>query len=715
MRLSKSDLIAGSIGAFALATLSYLLYAEMTSRSGRGSTELIGAINSTRNIAERKFSAQVVWDEVEKNASVYNFDTIRTADQSEAIIRLKDGTEITLNENSMVLLSLSEKEFDIQFMQGAINAKQAAVKTAGARTVNISSGGSIITLKNGDVSLSQDRDKGLNLTVSRGTAAFLSEKGEQVLTENQNIQSGKDGIKLYDLTVKLILPEKDAYIPIGADQAAVRFIWELPKGGFTPFLEIANNPSLADPIIKKRAAGNAAPAYLPEGIYYWRVTAINNVTKKVEASEIRRLSILDNRPAELIAPANGSIIQYRDANPMINFIWSRNESVSRYGLTVSRKTDMSDAVANTIVDGTKISINSLGKGVYYWKIASVPEVAYGQKSAESAVHTFTVAKIDKLPPPEPVYPPENKSIHPLAIVRKGLNFTWLKDSSIPQTQIMIAADKDFSKVIANKTSTDNSIRITDSLKEGVYYWNLRGLMSDGSSTDYSSAFRFRVATEGALRLVEPNDNAILIDNKGRGIPITFSWIKSELEGGYLLRISKDRNFSSLVKELPAADTSTEMPRIEDGTYYWLVRLIDEKGAGILSSPVYSFKVVGKLGLPVAVEPKSGSTVNMVKQDALELRWAAVKGANLYRVGLFQINNGIQHSIAAVETADTAYRFPDLKKLDEGRFFWSLRALDADSTSRRVIRKSDEARMEFEITLGGEKKIKIKSPRILYLE
>jgi hypothetical protein len=72
-------------------------------------------------------------------------------------------------------------------------------------------------------------------------------------------------------------------------------------------------------------------------------------------------------------------------------------------------------------------------------------------------------------------------------------------------------------------------------------------------------------------------------------------------------------------------------------------------------------------------------------------------------------------VATAETAKTSYRFTDLDKLDVGRFIWTLQAFDTDTVSGRTVRTSDEARMVFNISLGGEKKIRIRSPRILYRE
>ena len=724
MKLSRNDILFILVGTAVLCGLSFLLYRDMTRHSGPGNTEQIGRITAKRNMAERKYSTQVVWDEIDRNTKLYNFDTVRTSDQSEAIIRLNDGTEINLGENSMILLSLSKKEVDIKFIQGTIHAKQASVKEGGSREtaakkVTIESGDSKISMNNSDVSLSQDAENKLQVTVNRGKATFKSGKEEKLLNENQNILADKDTIRLYDLTIKLIKPLNDSYVPSGAAKAAVAFAWERLKGNYTTYLEVSNNPSMIDPFYRKNIPGTAGAAALADGIYYWRVTAVGAATRKVESSEIRKLTVVNTRPVQLISPANKSQIKYRDTNPMINFIWSRNESVSKYRLIVSSNPDFSGPAVNTSVENNKIAINSLGQGNYYWKVVSIQEISALNTTSESGTRTFSIARTEKLSPPDPVYPPENKTVHPSVIIQKGLNFAWNKDSALPETEITVAGDRDFSGVVFNRKSGENFSRFTDTLKDGTYYWRLRGRMSDGSYTDYSAIRRFRVSRETALTLIEPPNRSIrVLKGDEKNAPVNFSWSRTEIEGKFILQLSSDKNFGSISKELTLSDASATINAMEEGTYYWRVRLVDEKGAEIASSAPYSFELLGTLDTPAAVAPAAGAVVNMEKKDVLDFRWNIVKGATQYRVGLFQVKKGIQQSIATFETRNNLYQFQDLGKLDVGRFLWTLQALETDPQTNRVRRKSRESRMLFDINLGEKKeetKINLKSPKILYVE
>lgn len=715
MRLSKSDTVAVVTGIAIIAVLGYLLYADIMGRSGMGKTKLIGKVTAKRNTAERKFSSQVVWDEVSKGSSLYNYDTIRTTDHSEATLRLIDGTVITLNENSMILLSVSEKELDIKFIQGTMSAKQADVKGTAARNVTIQSGETKVSLKNGDVSLSQDRDNQLQMTVNRGKAKLETDGKEKIINENQNIVAGKDSIRLYDLTIKLISPDNNAYFPSTPNKTTVPCSWEQPRGDYDAYLEIAANPSVADPLIRMKANRNNAAAKLDNGVYYWRVTAKHKTTDKVESSEIRKFTIVNDKPVDLIAPANRSVIRYRDEKPMIDFLWSKNETVSRYRLMVSDNPNMAATSVNTVVEGNRIAINNLGQNTYYWKVAAVSEMERPGNNAESAVHTFTVAKTEKIEPPEPIAPSNKKTIHPRAITQRGLNFTWTKDPSIIDTNLVIAEDRDFSKVIVNKNSKNNSYRLMDKLKVGTYYWSLRGIMGDGSKTESSRTVSFNVEETGSIKLLEPADRSIIYNQVNKTVSdVGFSWSKTDLEGTFVLQVSRNRDFTAS-RDVSVTDLSSTIPKMPEGRYFWRVRLLDENKSELLTSAVNSFEIMSLLDAPLPLMPVGGNSVNMLKRDTLDFYWKPVRNASFYRIGLYQLKAGIHYSVATFETRANAYKFSELSKLDEGKFMWTLQAIETEAGTDRVKRKSEEVKAVFDITLGIKKDLKLDTNKVINTE
>lgn len=716
MRLSKSDIFIIILGLSLIAGLGYLLYADITAASGPGNTKKIGKITAARNTTERKYSSRVVWGEVYKDSVLYNYDTVRTADQSETTIRLDDGTEITLNENSMILLALTEDEVDIKFIQGTINAKQSSSVSDTARKVVIESGDSSVALKNGDVSISQDWGDRLQMTVNRGTAVLNTGKEEKVINENQNIIAEKESVRLFDLTIRLISPESDAYLDSGGKKTAVDFSWEPLDGTYDTSLEIANNPAVTEPIIADKVRGSRKRIPLADGVYFWRVNAVNKDTGKIESSEIRRVTIFNNRPVVLISPANKDEIRFRDENPMIDFLWSKNESISRYKLLVSASADMSAPLVNTVVEGNRIALNNLGQGKYFWKVANMNDAERITGSAESSVFSFIVTRTEKIEPPVPVYPPEAKTVHPLTIVQKGLTFNWINSPLVKETEIFLAKDSDLKNIIFTKKVGMNNVTYNGRLAEGDYYWGLRGVMKDGTMTDYSSIRRFKVVRTGTISLLEPQDSKVIINKNVEKLSrVDFSWSKTELEGTYRLQLSAEKSFGSILKEVSVPDLSAEIADIKEGRYYWRVALLDDRKEVLVSSPTHSFEIMNVLEKPVPISPLAGSSVEMLKKDTLNFYWKPVRGAKFYRIGIYQVKGLMQYSIASLETRNNYYIFNDLSKLDVGKFLWTLQAVDIDPATNRVRRTSEEIKMGFNINLDIKGDINLNTPNIMHTE
>ncbi len=701
------------IGITALAALGYLLYLDITRPGGPGGTELIGTIISKSNVAERKYSRDVIWADVHKDSDLYNYDTIRTADGSQVLIRLKNGTEITLNENSMILLAITDEEVGIQFLEGSINAKQKAGTEPGSQKVSIISGDSRISLEDSDIRLAQDSENRLKMTVNRGTALLKSGTTEQLVLQDQELVAGSGEIRVNDLSIRLIAPDSNRHFALDDASTRVDFSWETLRGAYRTNLEIAKNPSMSDPVINRVARDGSERVLLGEGVYYWRVIAVNAATKKVEMSEMRRVVIFNNRPSRLLLPENGSVISYRDSNPLINFVWSGNESASGYSLQVSQNQDMSAPVIDANVQLSRIAINNLGEGSYFWKVVTIPDSDQIEGRSESAVHRFSIVKSDRIDPPLPLSPAEGKNIHAVLIAQKGLSFNWQKGREIPETELIISKDSEFSRIVARQTSSGNFINLTDSLDTGDYFWRIRGMLSDSSATDYSATRRFRVISEGSITLLEPADRAVInLDGPNKASDIRFSWSNTGLEGTYHIQVSRTRDFSTMYKESSLDGLAMNITGLTEGGYHWRVTQNGEDGTELMASPVHSFDLAGTLVAPAVLAPARGSTVDMIKKDTLDFSWRPVRGANRYRLTLYHVVGGVQRAVATMETRNTLYTFSDLKKLDIGTFIWTVQAFETYPGENRVKRKSDEVKIPFKITLGIKGDIKIDAPSVV---
>ena len=129
----------------------------------------VGTIVFKKRTAQRKFIDRVVWDRLKHTSPVYDGDTIRTIEFSEAIITFNDeATFLSLNENTMIQIFYNEIDgARILFSGGNLEV------TSGLKGVMITSGSSAIMIE-GQANLDM-RDDGFSLFVLDGEAVFNGE------------------------------------------------------------------------------------------------------------------------------------------------------------------------------------------------------------------------------------------------------------------------------------------------------------------------------------------------------------------------------------------------------------------------------------------------------------------------------------------------------------------------------------------------------------
>ncbi len=662
-----TDVIFPAIAVGLIVLCSYLLIQTIFFASGSGETEVVGKIYYKDRVAERKFARQALWGGLENGSPVYNYDTLRTEELAEAVIELRDGTRIEMDQNTMIVIVFNEDATEISFERGGIRTVR---EDGEAGELSIKSDKGTVDLSSGDVALSQSEDEDLKVTLKEGEAKVSADGQTQELAENQQAEIGEE-LNLRTL-IALQAPAANARTFLQGG-GSVAFRWNTGGGQGAATLELATNRSFKSGVRRARSTNGQSALGLGEGIYYWRVVQGDRV------SEVRRLTVVQNRPLQLFGPASGQAIAVQTGEAPVVFSWQANRFASSYRLLLGQTPNLSDA-SETGVQTTTLS-QRLAPGQYYWKIVT----ASGDSRAvtESAIRGFRVEQQAQLPPPRPLAPRSGEELIRKVVASKGLSFNWLGGRGLKDYELQIARDANFGQVVHRGAAKTNylSWQPGNSVQDGRYYWRVKA-----AGTDYSEPRPFRVDEAAELRVVAPAVGELVDLATATRPGVNFSWKKAGFAGNYRVTVATDEGLQQNSRRISSRRLSAQVAGLTPGRYFWRVELLDgtaREASVITASQVRSFVIGQLLAAPGVVFPKQGNVVDMSERDALDLRWTPSAGAAGYRVELFQLDGGAPRSLAAIDAQrGSVYRFDDLGKLREGLYEWRISAQAGEGASAR---------------------------------
>ncbi len=115
----------------------------------QGSQKVIGTILYKSNTTRRKYDSEVVWKEIEVGNSVQNRDTIVTSEGSQAKIRLLDGSEIMIAENSMIFIDYLDNRANLEISAGGLQVTRKSDNKENTSSLGIRSGDGVLKLVEG--------------------------------------------------------------------------------------------------------------------------------------------------------------------------------------------------------------------------------------------------------------------------------------------------------------------------------------------------------------------------------------------------------------------------------------------------------------------------------------------------------------------------------------------------------------------------------------
>jgi hypothetical protein len=450
----------------------------------------VGTIVFKRRTAERKFIDRIIWDRLRDTSSVYNGDTIRTIELSEAILTFRDdATRLTLNANTLIQIFYSEKD-------GArVDFTGGRMEVSSPREMIVTYGSSQIIIE-GQVNLNKS-DEGFNISVLRGGAVFdgqVIQAGEIYALDAAGHRDFRPVIAMTSFgSSARIMGETEESIP-------VLFAWN--SSNFTPetyvTVEIAHDGEFINLIESYDSMANSAVIPVDSGNYWWRAYPAARGEPVNQLYPSGTLEVIASSLVSLVSPAGAAEIVRSESG--VSFSWTAVQGASLYNLEISANSNMSNPVVSRIVEGTNIILGELDINAWYWRITPVlPSWVTGSVSPSPTGNFSVVRERSALLPPELVYPLPSENIY----LDTGANaLIWTFDPNAASWIVEIADNPLFNNSVIRQTVTSNFFPLPEYVLQDGRKWHWQVSALGGANPSVSEGGNFQVFAR--MPFIEPD-------------------------------------------------------------------------------------------------------------------------------------------------------------------------------------------------------------------
>lgn len=561
-----------------------LFFFDLNKKIDIGNRKIIGTVEFKKNTVQRKLNDHIVWESLDTNSPITNRDTIRSESLSDAIIRLNDGTEINLDENSMFFLDITGDDPTISFDQGSIQIKK---KDGSTGDLKIQSNNKTIEIKDGELNIQKAENGNFNVQVEKGNA-LITAAGKQT-----NVSSGKQAdltgndLSISNIPFDLISPSNNSIIQSNAATKSIEFNWKANEKYSKLKFEISRNPTFTSIYKSIDFPNSSFTENLPLGSYYWRL--VSDKGKSIPY----RFHVFKEEELSLKFPENQTEISYVEKLPLVNFQWNRDQFTKDYILEISDSPNFTTLLTRQITQSNSLALDNLSVGKIYWRIKAIP---YSPDLPEriSSSRNLTIKKGSNFSEPK-IERPTNDKLLASTFQEQGI-LIWSSSSELVKYEVSIASDPNFKNIIFKKDSFRNFIQPKLKLNKGEYLWRVKGYSASGKESLYSSLGRFiLVENESELSPIKEESSKDSDDTNISNSPkllkypidtvvdlsgekyLNFSWNKDANSFVYVLSIYQDENGKKRpIHQIKTKESNyklQDLTILDEGKFSWEVTVL----------------------------------------------------------------------------------------------------------------------------------------------
>lgn len=660
-----------------IALCSYFFYRELTERIDKTGGEVIGTITFKKKSASRRYSDNVIWEQIEQKSDVFNYDAIRTQEYSSATVSLKDGTKIELDQDTLLVVVFSEKGLNINFDKGGVSAQSG---TGSKVPITLQSKDATIVLDQGNVSVNSS-DTGMSIYVNSGSAKVAS-MGKELNITPLEVAVIKNGVaESSKCSLFAVSPVHNANLITFEKDQNIKLEWRSEPPGEVS-VEISHDNDFRNIVKSYKSKKSSMEINLSPGDYYWRVARAG------AASYPLKFSILSDKKPELIAPHMNQKISISEVAEIVSFQWEKSEYASSYELTAARDIEMADVVLTLASRINTISTPKIDTGKYYWTVRSIYPSGITAGQALMEPYFFEIEKL-KFVQAKPV-PLE----HGPVTTAGPFDLSWKGVTGSKNYKVDLASDPEFKNIIETKKSDNTFVKIEKRLPEGKYFWRISALSGEKVSETSITAelILIRPAQIIALR---PLPGAVLFDKPEN---LKLAWRDPNNGDRYTIELSDMRDFRNIRQSQVSTVPETDVKIPGKGSYFWRVILKDSAGRTIAQSPVNEFFIPGNLRTPVPLMPKDNDKIVPGLKKCLRFEWSKITGANEYEIEISQRVAGVEKTFMICSSKMNYIELTNQSIFRFGVYSWLVRA--KEMKNGRIVAFNESKKNYFNVEVIG---------------
>ena len=667
------DMLFFLIISSVIGLLFWLLIKDVT-QSGSRIGEPVAKLAFGERRVERKIGGEVVWSRIGAPDQIYNYDSIRTEDGSQARVLLDTGIELVLEDASLVTVVVQPQKLSVNLDQGNLSLVAAS---QGSPVEIKSSSGTLQMANGGRASIADGKD--LQIDILDGEAVFENENVNIELSESQRLQLGSDGqVLVQEIPFQFLTPIPSSLQFMFIEPTPVKFEW-IARSFQPSFIEISPMQDFSSGVRTFRLTqAGAFETELKSGIWHWRLR------DGAESSPVAMFRLVRDQKPDPLYPLPGHEFFFVDKSPLIRLQWQKAENANIYNVNFYRSSNLAKPFKSISSQNSFISIDELAEGEYFWDVEAV--FSTFDSKVVGTRQNFIISKLQAEDIPEINIKLDNEEVSQYALQREGRIITWERVAGL--NNYMVELSKNDS-VIQKKLVQGNFTQLPRDLEQGEF--NLRvSAWVDGKISN-STARTLVVKKSVALNLLTPEDHARFYNTDSR---LRFRWEDPNRGDSYLLEVARDKDFQQILARQDTTNRFLSIPNLDIGIYYCRVSLLNENDEQLVGSRVSSFNIERQWNpAPVLSGPVSIGRVDLALYGYLYFQWQPVRNASFYRLTI--VPQQVPEAARTWDVTNTYKLESDVLDLPLGVYQYRLTTF-AEINGGRVVSISKTATGVFEL-------------------